>query len=252
MKCENCGGNLSLEDLNCPYCGTPNKHAQQHVRDMKRYHGEFQSTQKDVYATTKKYTGIMVRAVIIAVLLILCVVFAVVGSQSYSIRRMILERRAERNFTEYSAILDEYLELEDYMAFHAFIEANSIYGYDTDYEKYVPVIRATSQYTYLYEYIMGAYTEIQQGADAETIESRVGFLADQLNYFYETLDMEKYDYCDGADSPENRAAFEQMEKNVQALLRTYCGLTKEEAENLKTLSEARRMVLLEERIGYAE
>lgn len=252
MKCENCGGNLSLEDLNCPYCGTINKHAQQHARDMKHYHGEFQSTQKDVYATTKRYAGITVRAIIIAVLLILCIVLAVIGSQSYSIRRMILENRAERNFNEYSAKMDEYLENEDYMAFHAFVEANSIYGYDTDYEKYIPVMRASSQYTYLYECIMGTYTEIQKKSDIETIQSRVDYLSDQLNYFYEALDMEKYSYCEGGDSPENRTAFERMEQNVEALLQTYCGLTQEDAESLMELSEARRMVLLEERISYAE
>ena len=37
MKCEYCLGPLSLEDEVCPHCGRPNKHAKQHIRDMKRY-----------------------------------------------------------------------------------------------------------------------------------------------------------------------------------------------------------------------
>lgn len=252
MKCENCGGNLSLEDLNCPYCGAINKHAQEHVREMKWYQGAFRRTQNDVYAATQKYAGITVRLIIIAVLLILCVVMAIVGAQSYSIRRMILEKRADRNFVEYSAVMNEYLENEEYIDFHAFVEANCIDGYDTDYEHYIPVIRASSQYAYTYEYIMGVYTEIQKGSDVNIIRDRVGFLVDQLNYFYESLDMARYEYCEGADTPKNREALERMELNVRALLQTYCGLTKEEADSLGELSQARRMVLLEDCIGYAE
>ena len=38
MRCEYCGGNISLEAEECPYCGAPNKHAKQHAKDMKKYH----------------------------------------------------------------------------------------------------------------------------------------------------------------------------------------------------------------------
>ena len=252
MKCENCGGNLSLEDLNCPYCGSINKHAQQHVHDMKRYHGEFQDTKKDVYATTKKYTGITVRLLIIAVLLILSVVMAIIGSQSYSIRRHLLEKRAERNYAEYSVIMDTYLENEEYIAFHTFVEANSIYGYDTPYEKYIPVIRVSAQYMYVYDYIMGLHTKLYRDTDKESIERQIMYLSEQLNDFYDAMDMENYNYINGADAPLNQEAIAQMEQNIKALLQTYCGLTNEDVTGLQKLSEAKRMVLLEERIGYAE
>lgn len=252
MKCENCGGNLSLEDLNCPYCGTVNKHAQQHVRDMKRYHGEFQETKKDVYATATKYTGITVRAIMIAVLLILTVVLAIVGAESYSFRRILLEKRAEKNFAEYCAVMDQYLEKEDYMAFHAFVEANSIGGYDTDYEKYIPIMRASSQYTYLYDNILGVYTNTLKENEDSMASDRVKYLSEQLNYFYDSLDMENYEYIENYDSLQNRNALAQMEQNVKALLQTYCGLTKEDVDGLGEMSEARRMVLLEERIEYAK
>ena len=252
MKCEHCGGNLSLEDLNCPYCGAINKHAQQHIHDMKRFQYEFQDTKKEVYAATQKYTGITVRALVIAVLLILSIGLAVIGSESYSIRRYIMEKRAERNYTQYSAIMDEYLENEDYIAFYAFVEANVINGYDTPYEKYVPVIRVSNQYMYLYDHIMGTYTKMRQSQDKETIERQVGYLSEQLNYFYNVLDMENYEYINGGDSPQNKAAIAQMESNANALLQTYCGLTSEEVAGLQEMSEAKRMVLLEERIVYAE
>jgi len=253
MKCENCGGNLSLEDVACPYCGTVNKHAQQHVRDMKRYHGEFQSTRKNVYAVTRKYAGITVRAVVITILVILTVILGVVASESYSIKRNIRQKQAQRHFNEYTNQMEQYLAEEDYLAFHAFVEAHYIDGYDTSYEKYIPSIRAASQYFNLYETIMGAYTQLQWDyADQETFERQTAYVAEQLDYFYETLDMESYSYYEGVDSRLNRKALAGMEYNVKALLQTYCGLSPEEAEGLSELSDAKRMLLLEERMSYGE
>lgn len=253
MKCENCGGNLSLEDVACPYCGTVNKHAQQHIRDMKRYQGEFQSTRKNVYAVTRKYAGITVRAVVITALVILTVIMGVIASESYSIKRNIRQKQAERHFDKYAAQMETYLADEDYLAFHAFAEAHYIDGDDTSYEKYIPAIRVSSQYFYLYETIMGAYTRLHRDyADQETLERQTEYVAEQLNYFYEALDMENYSYYEGADSQLNRDALAGMERNAKALLQTYCGISPEEAENLAELSGAKRMVLLEERMRYGE
>ena len=250
MKCEKCGGNLSLEDLKCPYCGEINKHAQQHIRDMERFQGEFQDTKENVYATAKRFTAVSVRMIVIAALVVLAVALAILGSRSYSLRRWILEKRAERNVAEYSAVMDRYLEEENFMEFSFFTEANRIDGYDTPYETYIPVIRASHQYRYLYSEIMGTYTNWIQDADQETMERCVSYLSDQLNFFYESLDMEKYNYISGVDSEQNKQALAQMEEHVKALLQTYCNLTQEETEALRQLSEAKRTVLLEERIGY--
>ena len=58
MKCEHCGGNLTLEMLACPYCGKENPHAKQHIRDMKKYQGDFSDTRSEVYSVVNKYSGI--------------------------------------------------------------------------------------------------------------------------------------------------------------------------------------------------
>ncbi len=252
MKCENCGGNLSLEDATCPHCGTVNSHAQQHIKDMNRYQGEFQKTRKNVYAVTQNYAGITVRAAIITVLLILIVVLSVLAASDYEIESGLARRESNRNFKEYEQLLNQYLEEENYLAFSAFCEARYLRGYDSPYEKYLPVQRASSQYAYLYEYIMRANTKQQEGADREDIARCAEYIGEQLNYFYESLDMERYTYVNGADSEQNRKALERMEQNVRLLLQTYCGLTEEDVADLQSLSNAKRMVLLEERMGYAE
>lgn len=42
MKCKYCGGEISLEDVKCPYCGRENEEAVQHIKDMQYYQGEFE------------------------------------------------------------------------------------------------------------------------------------------------------------------------------------------------------------------
>ncbi len=252
MKCENCGGNLSLEELVCPHCGTINKHAQQHVHDMNRFKGDYEDTKSNVYKVTRNYAGITVRAAIIAGLVILTVVFGVIASESYSIHRAIKEGRAERNVKATCAILDGYLEEEDYLGFSTYVYVNCIDTYDSSFEKYAPIERAASQYSYAYQYLMQLHESLQKNDEYDTPERYLEMLCDQLNYFYDGLDLEEYSYYKGAVCEENRQILERMEETLQILLRTYCGLTEEEAASLKSLSTAKRMVLLEERCGYAE
>ena len=252
MKCENCGGILSLEDAACPHCGTVNKHAQKHIEDMKRYQGEFQNTRESVYAVTKNYAGITARAVIITVLLILIVIFAVITGSTYDIRRELARSKSYRNYDEYSARIEQYLEEENYMALSAFCYAIYMESYDSPYAKYAPIERACNQYAYLYESIMDAYGRKQEGTGPDEMAGYAENISDQLNYFYESLDPEHYSYIVGADSEENLAALDSIEKKVRLLLQTYCGLTEEEAAGLQSLSNAKRMVLLEEKMGNAE
>ena len=55
------------------------------------------------------------------------------------------------------------------------------------------------------------------------------------------------------DEAYTEQVLQRMEEDVEALLRAYLGLTKEEAEDFAKLSKAQRMVLLEqkyEEMGY--
>ncbi|MBO5337396.1 MAG: hypothetical protein J6A94_09750 [Lachnospiraceae bacterium] len=249
MKCESCGGNLTLEETKCPYCGSLNKHAQKHVQDMYRYQGEFQNTQSKINKVTSNYTGFTVRAGIIAILLVIMIVFIVLGAQSYEINSAINRAKAKGNFKKYSAIMDEYIAEEDYLGFSAFWDSNDIDYYDSPYEKYYPIMRACQQYAYLYDSILSAYSGMQKEYRYEGEEERyIDNIAYHLDYFYDALDPQDYAYYEGADSEENMEAVAKIEENVKALLHTYCGLTEEDLEGWDNLSGAKRIVLIEERM----
>lgn len=81
MKCESCGGNLTLEDVVCPYCEAVNPHAIEHIRQMKRYQKDYEGTKEQVYDVTKRYVSVSVRIIVIAVLIVLIILCGVLSDE---------------------------------------------------------------------------------------------------------------------------------------------------------------------------
>lgn len=248
MKCEFCNGNMSLEDLHCPHCGQINKHAKQHIKDMQRYQGEFNETKEDVITVTKKYSQITVRCIIIVVLMIACIVLAVVGSNAYSICRDTNRKKAERNKEENIRKIEAFIEDENFMALNSFFESTDLafYNASEEYARYYPVQMVARQYTGVYGYIMSIYE------NPENIEWSLDNLSQELTYFYKYMDDRERYYFRDVDPVYYEDTFEAMDTHIKQLFMTYLGFTKEEAEGLRELSEAKRMVLLEEKFENAE
>lgn len=243
MKCDNCGGNLSLEDAFCPHCGKPNQHAAQHIKDMKHYKGEFEDTKQDVYQTTRAYTETTVRVVIAAVLIILIVASFVLAALSYDIKRDFARSKADKNFSKYSKLLDGYLEEENYQEFNAFVNEHQISTYDNKYEQYFAVRRAAQAYATVYEYMMQVATPPKY---VEDLTDSIERMTTQLEYFYDVVNSENYEEYEGSDAELYVTSIENMEKNVQALLVTYIHMTPEDAAQMKTMTNAKRAYLIEE------
>lgn len=242
MKCPFCGAPLDLDDNFCSHCGKLNEQVKQHVDDMNRFKTEFSETKEEVYQTTKRYTAVTVRVVMIALLVILNVAIAVIGSRYYSFERMLGEADCERNFEKYSVILDNYLEEGNYHAFYNFMVAKDVPTYDSSYEQYSQIENLASQYIYIYEYIMKAY----MNTDSEQRESLCKYTADSLEYFYGNLDMERYSYYENYDREENRRAIAGLKEKLEMLLVTYAGVSPEDAALFETYTSAKRAMVLEE------
>lgn len=243
MRCEHCGGEITLESANCPYCGTVNKHAQQHAENMTVYRRGFEKTRKGVQDATHKYAGTTVRLIIIAVLVVLITVLLVVSANAYSWKRMWVSTQNEKNAEQIMEQMDAYLEQEDYLAFSAFCEERYIYAYDTVFEQYIAVERAAQYYCYVYQSIM----EVACPPIYLEQETAIERLAENLDYFYEYLDLNDYEYYE-IDLEQSEQILADMEDNISKLLQEYCGLTEQETAAMKTLSTARRAITLEEAI----
>ena len=245
MKCDYCGGTLSLENENCPHCGRPNPHARQHIEDMRRYEDEFERTKKYVYDKTKTYTQIVVRMIILAALVILSVGLFVLADNAYSLTRDWARSQSAKKYNEYSKILDGYLEEGNFRAFVSFCEAHNLEAYQSVYEaKYEKVIWVSRYYVYLMNYLSDyAFPK------SYTAQQQAKWVADEMEYFYQYLDQDPIFYYEEVEEePVAAHALDRMEKNVEQFLIVYCGFTGEEAQSMREMSSARRQLLLEEKL----
>lgn len=258
MKCKYCGGNLTLEQAYCPHCGRPNEEAEQHVKDMEHYKSNFEDTKSDVYEVAQKNTEIMSHTVIITVLVILCVIVFVIATHSWSIHRICLQWDAEIRQSSYLKQMEQYLEDEDYIRFSAFCDRHYIRAYSSDdsYEDYYLLVEASWDYRYIYETLMKAATTSSDSA------GRLSSLYGDISNYYERLEKilhpvdNEYMEKQYQELPEEKKEdILRMEANVKMLLQTYFGMTPEEAENFDTMSNAQRVVFMEEKgevMGYGK
>lgn len=240
MKCENCGGNLSLEDVVCPYCDSVNEHTIQHIRDMNRYKREFEGTRKNVEEVAKKHTGNMVKIVTICILLIAIIICCFLSDQSYSIRIEINENKAEREFEQNQKILLQYLEEGEYYSFYSYIYEKNIPTYHGKYEEFREIYYATNQYTYIYDFVVS----LQGNGKYIDKEEMLEMLITSVNDFYKVYDENNYLHI--AEGEPYYEAVKGIEDRIKALLVTYMGLSKEDVENFGELTNTQRRRLIEE------
>ena len=120
MKCKNCGGEIRLEDLYCPYCGSPNEESIKHARDMQHYQNEFRQTKEDVIDRADRQSRSAVRIAVTAFLLLAIGVNIFLQANSYSIHRMWEEMQAKGNEDQYRQRIESFLEEEDYVGLSAY------------------------------------------------------------------------------------------------------------------------------------
>ena len=246
MKCKYCGGEIRLEDMVCPFCGRPNEEAAQHASDMQRYQYEFQRTKQSVEEKAGRSAAKTAKVAVIAVLLMLIGVNIFLQMQSSSIVWDLERKAAAKKAPGYAPDLAAYLDEGDYIGFVSFIYAKHIDCYNGPFEKYYPLYRISSQFKYAVEQIERLLYRKQYGGNS----SAVKYLAEYINSFYEALDPSDYEYYEGYDTEETARHIEAMKDDMAALLETYVGLTKEEAESMDTLTAGGRTVLIER--GAAE
>ena len=243
MKCKYCGGEISLEDVKCPYCGRENEEAVQHIKDMQYYQGEFEKAKHKVYHESGQAAAITVRVIVCALLVIFSILLLVLGGNAYSFIYSVQSKNADAHVAEYSKILDQYLEEENFQAFSRFIQEKGIRTYGDVYGKYSKVRSLADTYNSVWNDILDlynppAYSEFDRLLD---------MFSDDLDYFYNALERETWN--EGEDAEIYLTAADRMEENVQLLIRTYLGLTDEQAQSLKSLSKGRRAVLIEDALG---
>lgn len=244
MKCKYCGGDVTLDDHFCPHCGRPVDQSLRHQREMKQYETEFEETKQEALEkisegrTDGTAVGIRLAAI---VLLIIGIFAAIIGLDPYSVQERRAARDVKKHFAEYTQEIDTKLENRDYLALDAFIEVHNLSGVD-QFREYSMIFTAVDQYVRIYH---GLQDLVYSDEDVERLYY-VQSLSRNYNDFYETAKGKYYSRIE--DTEKTDAAIADMEADLAVMVQRYLGLTKEETDSFKDLSDSRRTVILEQAI----
>lgn len=241
MKCKNCGGEVRLEDLYCPYCGSPNEEALKHARDMQHYQNEFQQTKEDVIERAGRQSRTAVRIAVTAVLLLSIAANIFIQTNSYAIHQMWKDLRSRGNEDLYRQRIEAFMAEEDYTGLSSYCRNIDLYTYRDLYDEYYPVVQAANTYRYTCEQIMRV---INHGKYSSP-ELYMRYAAQYIQDFYESLDPDKYSYYDSWQNPEIQKQIDNIVEDMEAVLIAYLSMTPEEAKSMRTISQGNRTILVE-------
>ena len=222
MKCEYCGVDVSLDDHFCQHCGRPVDQAQRHRMEMEQYETEFEETKQEALEKISVASGggfpVGIRLAIIGVL-IAALVFMFANFDPYTVHERKEQRAAKKNYDAYIAQMEDYLENRDYATFSAFCRKHQL-DYNKDYRNYRTIINAAMYYNSIYRALQELAFMTRDGDDR---------------------------YLDKEEDPERvREVTGEMEEDLKVLFERYLGLSKEEADSLRELTQSKRTVLLEQ------
>ena len=243
MKCPNCGAQMGLEDVSCPYCNTPNSYAVQHQSDMERYRSEYERTQEQVLQNTSFMQRNGSWLVILVVLLIALMVGIGLLANSWDIGYSIRESNVNRDIATYNQVMDAYLEQGDYGKFAGYYQSNDLYLSEDD--SYQGIRMASDAYVDLIENVSSIVNPDEYSMSPERVSSTCGYIAGDLIKIYNTE--EQFSYVLDEYLPEShRAYLEDIRNRARAIAIAYLGLTDEDIESIPTLSERKLALIIEE------
>lgn len=243
MKCSNCGGEISLEDKVCPFCGNPNRDAAEHIRAMEEYKKRYEDTEKEVTRRTRKFASVAVKAVILVVLLIGIGVTVFISSRAYGFPEKARRRAALKHPEECRAKMTEYLDKGDYCGYSAYVTYNYIPMYDERFEEFKNVNYCTSYYT---DTITALEKIMMHGDNEKWLKWNASNDTDRfcryVREFYNTVEDRK----EREEFESNLAYYDDMKADMDTAIQVYLGMDKEKFEEFLGMSENRMSAYLEE------
>ena len=250
MKCQSCNAHLSIEDEKCPYCGTPNTEAIRHRQEMRRFSGEFQKTRSSVLKTSVLHAEKSIRIVILCVMTVLLFLSFLFAGFSWDIASAVEKWQASKNSELYCTLLDEYEESGDFLSFAALYDEKSLYRVDA-FEEYRHVYTAASNYQSIFGYIS---TLLEEEHWEDGHENALKYLCESLEYHYEYLEREPYDFYfeSGAYEERHLTAVSCIGEKIENLLQMTFSMTEEEMTAFRDYSSAEKQVFIERRFQEHE
>lgn len=243
MKCPNCGNNLNIEQKFCPYCGTKNEQAANHIQEMDKYDREFKDTQSQVMDNSRHFKSFTIKCTVIAILACI-IILAIWGAQEYVFYHMLRDSRINSHKKEFTEKLLQLEEEREYLQIRNFIQDNDLLSSDS-FREYTCVYSATMAYHTFVYYLH----EIQKPDERSSYISDnecIDRISDAMDRIQKASVDDSYRQKYGMLSEPHMSMINDMKLEIQGITQAYFNLTDEETAGLWEMTGARRTVMLEE------
>lgn len=240
MKCLSCGAEIGLTVEKCPYCGRVVTETAGHQADLRSYREKSEKTKRGLTKVMSENVPIVISAVVMAVLLIACGVAFYVADNAYIFRSDAMRKESVKNYDEYSAQINKYLEAGDYTGFAAFKEYHNIAEWEAPYDDLNLLWEMTEEYNSL---VSNIESSVMFGPDARRYspESDVSDCRRAIHEFYH-----EYEYKQEEIENDPYASYiHDMKKKADIMLRIYLGLDDEARETYLAASDIEQEAYIE-------
>lgn len=249
MKCEFCAGNISIEDVRCPHCDAENPYYKAHRADMDTFKRQFNETQKNVVENSKRFNRKTLNITVISILVALIAIAFLILINMDQINYKREQDYNNRHASETAAIIGKYEDAHDYLKIAEYYRNHPVYLYKNNpMTEYREVIDVAQNYAYIHSQIMQMIFSNGRNRVASDYSSYIGR---QLDMMYDDRYGTRYerDKDEPYYSEKHLASIDEMIDQTELLFRVYLGFTKEETDELKSMTSAKRSVLLEEKFA---
>ncbi len=247
MKCEQCSGPITLEEEFCPHCGALNKEARRHLEDMKRFNADYEQTKSKVMANSARQGKRHAQIITLIVMAALNIIVFVMQANYYEVGYFFEGIAVNQNSSKYENELDELESEGDYTGLYKLDSVKDLYLSKSDKIKnFSSVISMSGDYFRIMQNIYNLQTKENNSYDQGSCIQSLAYAA---SAFYGDWNRRDNDYLKERYEGNHLTAMDDMKDRVEAMLKSYCGLTDEDLEKIPDLSEQEVLILIGRRMG---
>ncbi|MBR5348809.1 MAG: hypothetical protein IK125_06195 [Lachnospiraceae bacterium] len=241
MKCYSCGGEVSLTDEKCPYCGRSLKETAGHREDKKQYEQRSEKAKGKLAKAISGHIPIVISAAVMILLIIGICVAAYIKDNAYHFRSDAARRESVKKYDEYTVKINEYLNAGDYTGFAAFKEYHNIAEYEEPYDDLNLLWDVVQDYTRLVSNVEDA---MMYGPEARRYspETDIFNCRSAIDNFYHDFEYHRSEI----EKDKYSEYMLDMKKKADLILKIYLGIGEDKLDDFLAGSINEKEAYLEE------
>lgn len=247
MLCEYCGSKMQPGNRLCPFCGLAAS-GEDHSSTQT---ASFETSAHQTASQSAPQAGSRIKTplIIFFILLILNICAITLVVKSWDIADAIVTWQVNKNAQTHIQELQSRLDAQDYIGYHLYYQNNNLYAC-SELDDYDAVSLACNYLYYLYETAVDFSEYREYHFSAETLPDTVEDFTNYASFIFSVE--QNYSYDPDYVTDDKLAIISHIQNQAKAILVAYCGLTKEEVQQLPDLSYTRQYEIMERGLSSYE